>query len=75
MLEKPSQDSSKMQIYEAYVHLQQNNLEEGETFVKEGFERTLEKLASLPASADLDCIKTTLVQFHNLLGFKNQQIS
>ncbi|PXF39940.1 Transcription-associated protein 1 [Gracilariopsis chorda] len=64
---KPSQDSSKMQIYEAYVHLQQNKLEEGETFVKEGFERALEKLASLPESADFDCMETTLVQFQQLV--------
>lgn len=64
---KPVQDSSKMQIYEAYVHLHQNKLEEGETFVKEGFERTLEKLASLPQSADFDCAETTLVQFQQLV--------
>eukprot|EP00178_Gracilaria_changii_P010551 TRINITY_DN306_c0_g1_i1.p1 TRINITY_DN306_c0_g1~~TRINITY_DN306_c0_g1_i1.p1 ORF type:complete len:4478 (+),score=542.02 TRINITY_DN306_c0_g1_i1:496-13929(+) len=64
---KPVQDSSMTQIYEAYVHLQENKLGNCETHITEGFKRTREKFASLPESADLDATGPVLVQFQQLV--------
>ncbi|OSX75812.1 hypothetical protein BU14_0219s0012 [Porphyra umbilicalis] len=63
----PVEDSLQLKLYEAYRNLQENKLEAAEHVILAGFQRALERLASVPESAGWCSVSPSLTHFQQLV--------
>lgn len=63
----PVEDSLQLKMYEAYKNLQENKLDAAEQVILVGFQRALERLASVPESAGWCSVSPSLTHFQQLV--------
>lgn len=67
LLRSPIQDGPELKLYQAYVQLQDNKLELADNFINQGYQKALERVCSLPETADLNSLSPTFVHFQQLV--------
>lgn len=67
LIKNPVEDGPQLKLYQAYVQLQENKLDQADSFISQGYQRAMEKYWALPDSADLDACGPILVQFQQLV--------